>query len=165
MEVSAQEKEQASVKEVKDLKEPKEQLQNSNGHAEDNLLDSKELKEPQKAQTNDTLILALSSKPQTIDDSEMTQELNHDMKPMMEEPVEVTVKLSNVQARENYGMAQAQMDANTQKHKRTSLNHYMIESSITEEVREENISEKTSSERTSGEKPSRLEREDHVILQ
>ena len=104
MEVSAQEKEQASVKEVKDLKEPKEQLQNSNGHAEDNLLDSKELKEPQKAQT-ETLILALSSKPQTIDDSEMTQELNHDMKPMMEEPVEVTVKLSNVQARENYGMA------------------------------------------------------------
>jgi len=41
----------------------------------------------------------------------------------------------------------------------------MIESSITEEVREENISEKTSSERTSGEKQHQIEPEDHVILQ
>ena len=42
----------------------------------------------------------------------------------------------------------------------------MIESSITEEVREENISEKTSSERNSEcAKHTILERDDHIILQ
>ena len=41
----------------------------------------------------------------------------------------------------------------------------MIESSITEEVREENISEKTSSEPNSDVKPGLHDREDHVILE
>lgn len=46
--------------------------------------------------------------------------------------------------------------------KRTSLNHYMIESSITEEIREENQSERSSSDQRS---PAGGEvREDHVIV-
>ena len=122
------------------------------------------LPEPQHKQTNDTLVIALSSKPHTIDDTELQPEISPGMTPMLE-PVDISVKLSSQQARGYYGLEQAQIDANTQKAKRTSLNHYMIESSITEEVREENISEKTSSERTSGEKPSRVEGDDHVILQ
>ena len=41
----------------------------------------------------------------------------------------------------------------------------MIESSITEEVREENYSEKTSSEKTSHQgTPGHLEHSDHVIV-
>lgn len=38
--------------------------------------------------------------------------------------------------------------AQQQANKRTSLNHYMIESSITEEIREENASEKSDSDKT-----------------
>ena len=49
--------------------------------------------------------------------------------------------------------------------KRTSLNHYMIESSITEEIREENQSERSSSDQPSRNSPSGGEvREDHVIV-
>lgn len=85
------------------------------------------------------------------------------------EPIDISVKLQSSPAHSYYDINQtrgpSQSENNVKVHKRTSLNHYMIESSITEEVREENISEKTSSEPTSDAKPSLLERDDHVILQ
>ena len=52
------------------------------------------LPEPQPKQTNDTLIIALSSKPQTIDESELQTEINPGMTPMLE-PVDISVKLSS----------------------------------------------------------------------
>ena len=51
--------------------------------------------------------------------------------------------------------------------KRTSLNHYMIESSITEEIREEDQSDKKSSDKTPDCSPHKSEAEirmDHVIV-
>lgn len=88
------------------------------------------------------------------------------------EPIDISVKLQSSNTRSYFGQDYVNMlppqseSVKSNAHKRTSLNHYMIESSITEEVREENISEKTSSERNS-ECPKRkiLERDDHIILQ
>lgn len=52
------------------------------------------LPEPQHKQTNDTLVIALSSKPHTIDESELQPEINPGMTPMLE-PVDISVKLSS----------------------------------------------------------------------
>ena len=51
--------------------------------------------------------------------------------------------------------------------KRTSLNHYMIESSITEEIREEDQSDKKSSDKTPQQSPLKdvdYIKMDHVIV-
>ena len=95
----------------------------------------------------------------------------------MMEPRDISVRVSGSPVKDYY----AAMDpvginvvgadihashSSTKAQKRTSLNHYMIESSITEEIREENYSEKTSSDKTSnaGGSPMMQVHEDHVIV-